>query len=145
MPSTTAPTARRCIDQLNDLNTTLTAADTDKIAAAFRLLDFQRNPVGTGPYKFVKYTAGQSVELAKNPDYHGAEVGPANVFIPIIKDAATASAALQKGDINWQTEVTSDALTTLVADPNLPGRRVPGLRLLLHRASTCARVASTAT
>ncbi len=107
------------IDQLNDLNTTLTAADTDKIAAAFRLLDFQRNPVGTGPYKFTKYTAGQSVELAKNPNYHAAVVGPDNVFIPIIKDAATASAALQKGDINWQTEVTSDALTTLVADNNL--------------------------
>lgn len=107
------------IDQLNDLNATFTAADTDKIAAAFRLLDFQRNPVGTGPYKFVKYTAGQSVELAKNPNYHAVAVGPESVFIPIIKDAATASAALQKGDINWQTEVTSDALTTLVADSNL--------------------------
>ena len=107
------------IDQLNDLNATLTAAETDKIAAAFRLLDFQRNPVGTGPYSFTKYTAGQSVELAKNPSYHANAVGPENVFIPIIKDAATASAALQKGDINWQTEVTSDALTTLVADENL--------------------------
>jgi ABC-type transport system substrate-binding protein len=107
------------IDQLKDLNATLTAAETDKIAAAFRLLDFQRNPVGTGPYKFTKYTAGQSVELAKNPAYHNATVGPDNVFIPIIKDAATASAALQKGDINWQTEVTSDALTTLVNDTGL--------------------------
>ena len=107
------------IDQLNDLNTTLTAAETDKIAAAFRLLDFQRNPIGTGPYKFTEYKAGSSVELAKNPDYHAVAVGPDNVFIPIIKDAATASAALQKGDINWQTEVTSDALTTLVADTNL--------------------------
>lgn len=104
---------------LNDLNKTLTAADTDKIAAAFRLLDFQRNPVGTGPYKFAGYNAGQDVQLAKNPDYHSVTVGPENVFIPIIKDAPTASAALQKGDINWQTEVTSDALSTLKADSNL--------------------------
>jgi ABC-type transport system substrate-binding protein len=107
------------IDQLKDLNATLTAAETDKVAAAFRLLDFQRNPVGTGPYKFTSYTAGQSVELARNTEYHSAVVGPEAVFIPIIKDAATASAALQQGDINWQTEVTSDALTTLVADQNL--------------------------
>jgi ABC-type transport system substrate-binding protein len=106
-------------DQLTDLNATLTAADTDKIAAAFRLLDFQRNPIGTGPYKFTSYSSGQSVELAKNPNYHAVAVGPENVFIPIIKEAATASAALQQGDINWQTEVTSDALTTLVADNNL--------------------------
>jgi ABC-type transport system substrate-binding protein len=107
------------IDQLNDLNTTLAAGATDKIAAAFRLLDFQRNPIGTGPYKFAKYLAGQSVELDKNENYHAVPVGPAHVFIPIIKDAATASAALQQGEINWQTEVTSDALATLKGDATL--------------------------
>ena len=41
------------------------------------------------------------------------------MYIPIIKDAASASAALQKGDINWQTEVTSDALRSVKDDPNL--------------------------
>jgi ABC-type transport system substrate-binding protein len=110
-------------DQLRDLNTTLSATDIDQIAASFRILDFQRAPVGTGPYKLVKYTTAQSVELGRNDDYFGgpenAKVGPAKVFIPIIKDAAAASAALQKGDINWQTEVTSDALAALKADPNL--------------------------
>jgi ABC-type transport system substrate-binding protein len=109
--------------QLVDLNTTLTSTAIDQIAASFRILDFQRNPVGTGPYKFVKYIAGQSVELARFDDYFGGaektKVGPAKVFIPIIKDAASASAALQKGDINWQTEITSDALATLKKDPNL--------------------------
>ncbi len=109
--------------QLQDLNTTLTAKDIDQIAAAFRILDFQRAPIGTGPYKLVKYTTAQSVELARNEYYFGGpesvKVGPAKVFIPIIKDAAAASAALQKGDINWQTEVTSDALAALKADPNL--------------------------
>ncbi|MDA8238645.1 MAG: ABC transporter substrate-binding protein [Chloroflexi bacterium] len=110
-------------DQLRDLNTTLSSKDIDQIAASFRILDFQRAPVGTGPYKLVKYTTAQSVELARNDDYFGGpqqvKVGPAKVFIPIIKDAAAASAALQKGDINWQTEVTSDALAALSADPNL--------------------------
>lgn len=111
------------LDQLKDLNTTLASSAIDQIAASFRILDFQRNPVGTGPYKFVKYTAGQSVELARFDDYFGGaentKVGPAKVFIPIIKDVASASAALQKGDINWQTEITSDALSTLKSDPNL--------------------------
>ncbi|HYN49009.1 MAG TPA: ABC transporter substrate-binding protein [Candidatus Nanopelagicales bacterium] len=109
--------------RLTDLNTTLAAKDVDQIAASFRILDFQRAPVGTGPYKLVKYTTAQSVEMARHDDYfggpEGTKVGPARVFIPIIKDAAAASAALQKGDINWQTEVTSDALAALKADPNL--------------------------
>jgi len=111
-------------EQLRDLNTTLAATDIDQIAASFRILDFQRAPIGTGPYKLVKYTTAQSVELGRHDDYFGGpegieSVGPAKVFIPIIKDAAAASAALQKGDINWQTEITSDALETLKADPNL--------------------------
>jgi ABC-type transport system substrate-binding protein len=109
--------------RLQDLNKTLSATDIDQIAASFRILDFQRAPIGTGAYKLVKYTTAQSVELARNDDYfggpEGTKVGPAKVFIPIIKDAAAASAALQKGDINWQTEVTSDALSALKADPNL--------------------------
>ena len=109
--------------RLTDLNTTFQATDIDQIAAAFRIIDFQRAPIGTGPFKFVKYTAGQSVELARFDDYfggpEGVKVGPAKLFVPIIKDAAAASAALQKGDINWQQEITSDALGPLKDDPSL--------------------------
>ena len=32
-------------------------------------LDLLRNPVGTGPYKFVKWDAGSQIELEKNPNY----------------------------------------------------------------------------
>ena len=46
-------------------------------------------------------------------------MGPQNFYAPIIKDAASESAALQKGDINWQYAIVSDALATLKADPNL--------------------------
>ncbi len=109
--------------RLSDLNTTLQAKDIDQIAASFRILDFQRKPVGAGAYKLDKYTTAQSVELSRNENYfggpEGTKVGPAKVYIPIIKDAAAASAALQKGDINWQTEITSDALAPLKADQTL--------------------------
>jgi ABC-type transport system substrate-binding protein len=104
---------------LSDLNRTLKATQTDQVAAAFRLLDFQQKPVGTGPYKFVSYAAGQTVQLAANPTYYAGTVGPPNFFAPIIKDAASESSALQKGDINWQYAVVSDALATLKNDPNL--------------------------
>lgn len=108
--------------QVTDLAATLSAGETEKIAAAFRLLDFQRQPVGTGPYKFGKYSTAQSVTLDRNEDYYhpfGAAVGPAHVNIPVIKDAATAAQALQSGDIKWLTEVNSDALAVLQGDQNL--------------------------
>lgn len=109
--------------QLQDLSTALTSSQTDQIAAAFRILDFQRNPIGTGPYKFVKYTAGDSVDLAAFSNYYAGAVGPQQVHIPIIKDNASEAAALQKGGqgggIDWMTEITSDALSTLQGDQNI--------------------------
>ncbi len=109
--------------QLQDLYATLSSKGIDQIAAAFRLLDFQHAPVGTGPYRLVKYTTAQSVELGRNDGYfggpEGAKVGPARVVMPIIRDATAASYALQKGDINWQTEVTAEALPALKVDPNV--------------------------
>jgi len=106
-------------DQLVDLNTSLTASATDQIAASYRIIDFNKAPIGTGPYKFASYKPAESVTLDRNDNYYAGTVGPAHVFFPIIKDAASASAALQKGDINWQTEITSDALAALKADPTL--------------------------
>jgi ABC-type transport system substrate-binding protein len=106
-------------DQLVDLNKGLASSANDQIAADFRIIDFNKAPVGTGPYKFASYKPAESVTLDRNDNYYAGTVGPAHVFIPIIKDAASASAALQKGDINWQTEVTSDALAAVKADPNL--------------------------
>ncbi len=104
---------------LDDLNKTLTSSQTDQVAAAFRLLDFQQKPVGTGPYSFVSYTTGQTIQLKANPTYYAGTVGPQNFYAPIIKDSATEAQALQKGDINWLYDVVSDALTSLQNDPNL--------------------------
>ncbi len=33
--------------------------------------DFNNNPVGTGPFKFVKWTRNSTIEYVKNPDWHG--------------------------------------------------------------------------
>ena len=34
------------------------------------------NPVGTGPYKFVKYETDQYIEYERNEDYWGGRWGP---------------------------------------------------------------------
>jgi ABC-type transport system substrate-binding protein len=114
--------------QLQDLNTTLAAGETDKLAAAYRLLDINLNPIGSGAYKFVKYAPGQSVELARWDGYYLFVPGPAKLLVPVIKDAAAASQALQSGNIDWQTEVTSsDALASLKADANIKLSEFPDL------------------
>ena len=105
---------------LTDLSTSLSAQQTDQVAASFRLLDFQQKPVGTGAYAFKSYQSGQFVQLTANPNYYGGPVSPANFFYPIIKDSTAGAAALQTGtDANWMYAVVSDALAALQADPNI--------------------------
>ncbi len=104
---------------LGDLNTSLQAQQNDQVAAAFRLLDFQQHPIGTGPYVFKSYQSGQSVQLTANPTYYAGPVAAQNFFYPIIKDSASGAAALQKGDVNWMYAVVSDALASLQSDPNI--------------------------
>jgi ABC-type transport system substrate-binding protein len=116
------------LQQLTDLNTTLQAGETDKEAAAYRLLDINLNPIGTGPYKFESYKPGQEVDLVRFDDYYLGGDRPAKVLIPVIKDATQASQALQSNNIDWQTEVTSsDSLAALKADQNVKLSEFPDL------------------
>jgi ABC-type transport system substrate-binding protein len=104
---------------LEDLNKSLTASQNEQVAAAFRLMDFQQHPVGTGPYMFDSYAAGQSVTLKANPTYYAGTVAPPQMLFPIIKDSASGAQALQSGNANWLYAVVSDALPALQADPNI--------------------------
>jgi ABC-type transport system substrate-binding protein len=114
--------------QLVDLDTTLQADKADRLAAAYRLLDINLSPVGSGAYKFVRYTPGQSVELARFDDYYLFKPGPARVMILVLKDAAAASEALQSGKIDWQPEITSpEELAVLKADPGIKLSEYPDL------------------
>ena len=116
------------LTQLTDLNTTLQAGETDKIAAAYRLLDLNLNPIGSGPYKFGNYQPGSSVELDRFDKYYAFVPGPAKVLIPIIKDAAAASQALASNQIDWQTEITSsDALASLKSNSSVKLSEFPDL------------------
>jgi len=62
--------------------------------------DANTNPVGTGPYQFVKWTKGDSVTLKKFDKYRNAgDVQIANVQFRFISDAAAQVAALKAGDL----------------------------------------------
>ena len=113
------------LTQVTDLNTTLGATAIDQIAAAQKIIDFGKNPIGAGPYKFVKYNAGQNVELARFDDYFGGGTKvdptkiPAKAFAVVIRSSAAATAALGNDEIQWQQKIESDAFTTVKDNPNV--------------------------
>ncbi|HEV7372199.1 ABC transporter substrate-binding protein [Arenibaculum sp.] len=75
--------------------------------------------VGTGPFKFVSWTPGEALELARNDDYWA---GPSEFEtlsqIPITNDAARL-AALLSGGIDLMDAVPPDAVERLKADEDI--------------------------
>ena len=65
-------------------------------------------PVGTGPYKFEEYKAGQYVKMVKNDDYFLGAPKIDKVIFRVIEDANTAKLSLQKGEINALVVQASD-------------------------------------
>ena len=69
--------------------------------------DYGRNPVGTGPFRFVQWDAQSQVVLERNPDYNWApefatHEGPAlldQVVFRFLPEAATRLTAFQTGEI----------------------------------------------
>jgi ABC-type transport system substrate-binding protein len=117
--------AQGILGQLSDLEATLGASSIDKIAAAQKIIDFGKSPIGSGPMKFVKYTAGQNVELARFDDYFGGGTDidatkiPARAFAVVIRSSAAATAALGNDEIQWQQKMESEAYLTLKDNPKV--------------------------
>ena len=61
---------------------------------------FNVNPVGTGPFKFVSYTADTGVNLAANPDYFRGAPKLSRIIYRIIPDASTRRLELENGGID---------------------------------------------
>ncbi len=80
-----------------------------------------KNPVGTGPFKFVEWKADQYVKLEKFADYwdkaHVAKVD--EVIIRNIKDNSARLNALKAGEIHGLEGMEPDAIPIVKSDPNL--------------------------
>ena len=75
-------------------------------------------PIGTGPYKFVKYATDQYIEYERNEDYWGGPVGPEKMFLKI-SSPEVAVVQLQKGEIDLMNPLQFTEAGRLAADPNV--------------------------
>jgi peptide/nickel transport system substrate-binding protein len=90
-------------------------------------LDLLRNPVGTGPYKFVKWDAGTEIELAKNTEYwqEGKPYFDKVVF-KIVEEGTTRITALKNGELNVITAVPPDQIEVVKSFENVEFQEVVG-------------------
>ena len=75
-------------------------------------------PVGTGPYKFVKYETDQYIEYDRNENYWGGKVGPEKLFMKIAAPEV-ALVMLQKGEVDLVSPVALTEIDRLKEDPSI--------------------------
>ena len=72
------------------------------------------NPVGTGPFRFVKWVKGDRVELTRNDSYWGKAPALKSVTFRFVADPTAAAAAVMAGDLdafpNYPAPETLDQL-----------------------------------
>ncbi len=91
--------------------------------------------IGTGPYKFVSYTPGDRVIMARNDAYWGAKQPWEKVTYRFINNAASRTAALLAGDVDVIDKVSVSDLAKLKKEPGISVFPYPGLRVMLLQPS----------
>lgn len=95
-----------------DVMTNLTYGVVSKRAveeAEANNIDFARNPVGTGAYKFVEWNSGDSLILEKFDDYYDGAAKIKNLIYKLVPDAASGAIALEDGTLDvYYLAQTSD-------------------------------------
>lgn len=67
--------------------------------------DFNTQPIGTGPYKFVSWTRGDQVEFEAFEDYYLGEPSIKHVIWKIIPEGSSRTIALEAGEVDLVIEV----------------------------------------
>src|SRR4051794_30607332 len=64
------------------------------------------NPIGSGPYKLVRYVPNSALEFTANPEYWGGPLPITNVTVRIIPDGTAALNAMEAGEADAFPAVT---------------------------------------
>jgi len=96
------------ITPLTAIAGSLTSEGTDAVAAAYQLLSFNSEPVGSGPYQLDSCTLEGCVLTAFADYWQGAPITQ-TIEMPIFTDVATAANALAAGELDWVNDLTPDA------------------------------------
>jgi peptide/nickel transport system substrate-binding protein len=64
-----------------------------------------RNPVGTGPFRFVEYLPKERIVVERNPDYWGTKAGLERITFRFYPDPSARRLALEAGDIDFAFDI----------------------------------------
>ena len=80
--------------------------------------DFNKNPIGTGPYKVDKWEIGQSITLVKNNDYFKKKPNIDRIIFKIVEDTKVKAIQLKSGELDL-AQVSPKDIENLKDNDNL--------------------------
>jgi peptide/nickel transport system substrate-binding protein len=81
--------------------------------------NYFKNPVGTGPFKFVEWVQGDHITVDANKDYWGEKAKVDRVIWRVITDNTSRYLELKAGTIHAMEGANPDDVTASKSDPNL--------------------------
>ena len=84
-------------------------------------VDFNRIPVGTGPFKVVEYDKGRLIKMVANPTYWRGAPKLREIDYYIIPDETTILTQLKTGELDFEYNAPASQAESLA---NIPGTRV---------------------
>lgn len=77
------------------------------------------HPVGTGPFKFVKWVKDDQIILERNDNYWGDKAKVQRMILKAIPEPSARLMALQSGTVDIADDLDPDSIAVVKKDPNL--------------------------
>lgn len=91
--------------------------------------DVVRHPVGTGPYRFLRWLPNESILLERNPDYWGEPAEFLRLMFRVVPDNTVRVLELRNGRAHGIDGVQPAELEQLAADERFRVYREPGMNV----------------
>lgn len=92
--------------------------------------DYSRNPVGTGPFRFVEWRTNDQIVIERFDDYWGEKAKLDRVVYRVIPEESARMLALDTGEVQMVMEPAPSQLDSYRDNPDFVIHEAPGVRVV---------------